>query len=75
MSEISEAIQAKCLSFGDRVIKLNDYLLEQAAGSISDVRGKKYNVNKGKSAVINQTSVISQPSDLSLHYDAELNNK
>ncbi len=31
MSEISEAIQDKCLSFGDRIIKLNDYLLEQAA--------------------------------------------
>ncbi len=31
MSEISEAIQNKCLLFGDRVIKLNDYLLEQAA--------------------------------------------
>ena len=31
MSEISEAIQAKCLAFGDRIIKLNDYLLSQAA--------------------------------------------
>ena len=31
MSEVSEAIQAKCLAFADRVIKLNDYLLEQAA--------------------------------------------
>ena len=31
MSEVSEAIQAKCLSFSDRIIKLNDYLLEQAA--------------------------------------------
>ena len=31
MSEVSEAIQAKCLAFGDRIIKLNDYLLEQAA--------------------------------------------
>ena len=31
MSEINEAIQAKCLAFGDRIIKLNDYLLEQAA--------------------------------------------
>ena len=31
MSEISDAIQAKCLAFGDRVIKLNDYLLAQAA--------------------------------------------
>ena len=31
MSEVSEAIQAKCLAFSDRIIKLNDYLLEQAA--------------------------------------------
>jgi len=31
MSEISESIQSKCLAFGDRIIKLNDYLLEQAA--------------------------------------------
>lgn len=31
MSEISDAIQTKCLAFGDRIIKLNDYLLEQAA--------------------------------------------
>lgn len=30
MSEISDAIQSKCLAFGDRIIKLNDYLLEQA---------------------------------------------
>ena len=31
MSEISDAIQEKCLAFGDRIIRLNDYLLEQAA--------------------------------------------
>lgn len=30
MSEVSEAIQAKCLAFSDRVIKLNDYLLKEA---------------------------------------------
>ncbi len=36
MSEISDAIQAKCLAFGDRVIKLNDYLLEQAASKRYD---------------------------------------
>ena len=33
MSEISDAIQEKCLAFGDRIIKLNDYLLEQAANN------------------------------------------
>ena len=31
MSEVSEAIHNKCLAFSDRIIKLNDYLLEQAA--------------------------------------------
>ena len=31
MSSIADAIQDKCLSFGDRIIKLNDYLLEQAS--------------------------------------------
>ena len=44
MSEVSEAIQAKCLAFGDRIIKLNDYLLEQAANKKPDykmVNGKR----------------------------------
>ncbi len=58
MSEISDAIQEKCLAFGDRVIKLNDYLLEQAAS-------KRYEVRKGKSAFSHQTSNISQPSSFS----------
>ena len=31
MSSIADSIQDKCLAFGDRIIKLNDYLLEQAA--------------------------------------------
>ena len=33
MSDISEAIQQKCLAFGDRIIKLNDYLLKEAANN------------------------------------------
>ncbi len=33
MSEISDAIQSKCLAFGDRIIKLNDYLLKEAANA------------------------------------------
>ena len=44
MSEISDAIQTKCLAFGDRIIKLNDYLLEQAANkkpSYKMVNGKR----------------------------------
>lgn len=41
MSEISEAIQQKCLEFSKRVIKLNDYLLKEAAGKKFDGRGMK----------------------------------
>ena len=56
MSIISDAIQAKCLAFGDRVIKLNDYLLEQASLKY-DVRCQKYN----------RGSKQHQPSDISHH--------
>ncbi len=31
MSEISDKIQEKCLAFGDRIVRLNDYLLKEAA--------------------------------------------
>ena len=44
MSEISDAIQDKCMAFGDRVIKLNDYLLKEAANakpSYKIVQGKR----------------------------------
>ena len=33
MSEIADSIQTKCLAFSDRVIKLNDYLLKEAANA------------------------------------------
>ena len=33
MSEIADSIQTKCLAFSDRVIKLNDYLLKEAANT------------------------------------------
>lgn len=59
MSIISDTIQSKCLAFGDRVIKLNDYLLSQAASSMADVRGKKAEVSKGKSVLGRNTSDIS----------------
>ncbi len=44
MSDISEAIQQKCLAFGDRIIKLNDYLLKEAANkkpAYKNVNGKR----------------------------------
>ena len=47
MSEISDSIQSKCLAFGDRIIKLNDYLLEQAANQTYEVRSKKEEPCKG----------------------------
>lgn len=43
MSEISDAIQDKCLAFGDRIIKLNDYLLREAANA-----KPTYKIVKGK---------------------------
>ena len=53
MSEVSEAIQAKCLAFGDRIIKLNDYLLEQAASKRYDGGSQKAD-KRGKT----QTSYV-----------------
>lgn len=43
MSEVSKAIQAKCLAFSDRIIKLNDYLLKEAANA-----KPTYKIVKGK---------------------------
>ena len=43
MSEIGDSIQDKCLAFGDRVIKLNDYLLKEAANT-----KPTYKIIKGK---------------------------
>ena len=43
MSEISDAIQSKCRAFGDRIIKLNDYLLKEAANA-----KPTYKIVKGK---------------------------
>lgn len=44
MNSISDSIQQKCLAFGDRIIKLNDYLLKEAANvkpTYKIVKGKK----------------------------------
>ena len=63
MSEISDAIQAKCLAFGDRIIKLNDYLLEQAASKRYD-GGSQRADRRNKT----QTSYLShQPSRVPVH--------
>ncbi len=49
MSEFGDLVQAKCDAFADRVVKLNDYLLTQAANKKAEVRwlmedGKKKKV-------------------------------
>lgn len=63
MSEISDAIQAKCLAFGDRVIKLNDYLLSQAA-----VEHEKYKRELMQRKFGQKTSsILHQPSSIPLH--------
>lgn len=43
MSEVSDAIQTKCLAFSDRIIKLNDYLLKETANA-----KPTYKIVKGK---------------------------
>lgn len=61
MSEISDAIQSKCLAFGDRIIKLNDYLLSRAIAAHESYK-KSACQKKGK-----QTSYIKpQTSDLNV---------
>ena len=60
MSEISDAIQEKCLAFGDRIIKLNDFLLAQAVAAHENYKKSKIQ-KKGKqtSSFLHQTSDIS----------------
>lgn len=63
MSEISDAIQAKCLAFSDRIIKLNDYLLAQAA-----VEHEKYKKELRQRKFGQKTSSICpQTSSIPLH--------
>ena len=66
MSEIGDSIQTKCLAFSDRIIKLNDYLLEQASQKY-DGGSKRSEVRKGKSAFSHPTSDLSQPSYIRHH--------
>ena len=63
MSEISDAIQAKCLAFSDRIIKLNDFLLAQAA-----MEHEKYKKEqKQRKYVQNTSSVFHQTSSIPTH--------
>ena len=58
MSEIGDKIQEKCLAFGDRIIKLNDYLLAQAVAEHEEYK-KSMLQKKGKtSSFLHHTSNI-----------------
>ena len=61
MSEISDAIQDKCLAFSDRIIKLNDYLLAQAVAAHENYKKSKIQ-KKGKQT----SSFFHQPSSISV---------
>ena len=63
MSEVSEAIQAKCLAFGDRIIKLNDYLLSQAAVDHENYKKELRQRKPGQKT----STIIHQPSSIPLH--------
>ena len=60
MSEISDAIQTKCLAFSDRIIKLNDYLLGQAAKEYEEAKMQLRQRKKGRqpSSISLQTSLV-----------------
>ncbi len=62
MSEISDAIQDKCLAFGDRIIKLNDYLLEQASRKYDGGSQRADRRNKTQTSYIRH-----QPSRVPVH--------
>jgi conserved hypothetical protein TIGR02436 len=68
MSEISEAVQAKCLAFGDRIIKLNDYLLSQAVVEHENYKKELRQRKPGQktSSLLHQpSSILHQTSDIS----------
>ena len=69
MSIISDAIQVKCLAFSDRIIKLNDYLLEQASRRMYDGRSKKYD-GKERSQQHQPSSIKHHPLRVPVHLQA-----
>ena len=69
MSEISESIQTKCLAFSDRVIKLNDYLLSQAAMEHEKYKKELRQRKPGQKI----SSISHQPSSIPLHLQSVSN--
>lgn len=49
MSDFTQEVQTKCLAFGDRIIKLNDFLLARAAQAHEDF--KKSQTQRKKSLI------------------------
>ena len=60
MSTISDSIQAKCLAFSDRIIKLNDYLLNEAANKTYEGK-KKTSSNTPHTSYINHHTSSNTP--------------
>jgi four helix bundle protein len=58
MSEIGDKIQEKCLAFGDRIIKLNDYLLAQAVAEHEEYKKSKLQKKGKTSSFLHHTSNI-----------------
>ena len=69
MSEISDAIQTKCLAFSDRIIKLNDYLLAQAAMEHEKYKKELRQRKPGQKT----SSILHLPSSIPLHLQAVSN--
>ena len=71
MSEFGDTVQEKCKTFADRVIKLNDYLLEQASRKY-DVRRKREEV-KGDSKQHLTSNVLPHTSRVPVHLQSVAN--
>ena len=56
--EIGDSIQTKCLAFGDRIIKLNDYLLAQAVAAHEEYKKSKSQKKGITSSINHHTSDI-----------------
>ena len=69
MSIISDAIQAKCLAFSDRIIKLNDYLLAQAAMEHEKYKKELRQRKPGQKT----SSILHLPSSIQLHLQSVSN--
>ena len=69
MSIISDAIQAKCLAFSDRIIKLNDYLLAQAAMEHEKYKKELRQRKPGQKT----SSIFHLPSSIPLHLQSVSN--